>query len=90
LPDRGYPGEGVANVGEGGAVDAGVVAEACGHAFNVKSELVGEGVGGRRALEVATDVASNEAAAKGEAEELLRVREPISEEQHRRGTRSFR
>ena len=56
-----------------------MVAEACGHALNVKSELVGEGVGGRHAPDVTTDVASNEAATKGEAEKILGVRKPISE-----------
>ena len=56
-----------------------MVTEACGHAFNSKCELVSKGVGGRRAFDVATNVASNKAAAKGEAEELLGVREPVSE-----------
>jgi hypothetical protein len=48
-----------------------VVAEASGHALDVEGELVGEGAGGRGAADVATDIASNEAASKGEAEELL-------------------
>ena len=48
-----------------------MVAEAGGHALDVEGELVSEGVGGRGAPDVATDIASNEAASKGEAEELL-------------------
>ena len=48
-----------------------MVAEACGHALNVKGELVSEGVGGRGASDVSTDIAANEAASKGKAEELL-------------------
>jgi hypothetical protein len=48
-----------------------VVAEACGHALNVKGELVGEGVSGRGAPDVTPDIASNEAASKGETEELM-------------------
>ena len=78
LTDGGYPGVGVSYVGEGGVVNAGVVAEACGHALDGKGELVGEGVGGGGASYVPSDVATHEATSEGKAEELLRVREPVN------------
>ena len=71
LTDRGYPGVRVTYVGEGGVVDARVVTEACGHALDVKGELVGEGVGGGGASYVPSDIATHETTSEGKAEELL-------------------
>jgi hypothetical protein len=66
-------------VGEGGVVNISVVTEAGGHALNVECELVGEGVGSRCTANVTANVATNKTAAESETEELLRVREPVSE-----------
>ena len=48
-----------------------MVTEACGHALDVKGELVSEGVGSRGASYVPSDIATHEATTEGKAEELL-------------------